>query len=109
MQKQNSSQYPVFNRQYNIIKSLGEGHTSKVYLGQSISNPNVQVAIKVLKEEFLQKEKGAIQSVESEIQILRSLKHSGIISLVEYGDQGVVEKPSGRKIDNMVYLILELV
>ena len=106
---QQINQYPVFNKQYNIIKSLGEGHTSKVYLGQSVTNPGVQVAIKVLKEEFLQKEKNAIGSVEAEIQILRSLNHSGIISLVEYGDQGIVEKPSGRTINNLVYLVLELV
>jgi 5'-AMP-activated protein kinase catalytic alpha subunit len=80
-----------------------------VYLGQDIANPSSQVAIKVLKEEFLTKEKDAIKSVEAEIQILRSLKHTGIISLAEYGDQGIVEKPSGRIINNMVYLIMEFV
>lgn len=62
-----------------------------------------------MKEDFLHKEKDAIKSVESEIQILRSLKHSGIINLFEYGDQGVVEKPSGRIINNMVYLVMEFV
>jgi serine/threonine protein kinase len=60
MQKQLPNQYPVFNQKFNIVKSLGEGHTSKVYLGQSIADPNVQVAIKVLKEDFLAKEKDAI-------------------------------------------------
>jgi serine/threonine protein kinase len=105
--KQLPSQYPVFNNKYNIIKSLGEGHTSKVYLGQDCTNSSVQVAIKVLKEEFLTKEKDAIKSVEGEIQILKNLKHAGIINLFEYGDQGVVEKPSGRVINNMVYLVLE--
>lgn len=109
MSKQLPSQYPIFNKKYNIVKSLGEGHTSKVYLAQDINNSQTQVAIKVLKEEFLTKEKDAIKSVESEIQILRSLKHQGIISLFEYGDQGVVEKPSGRVINNMVFLIMEFV
>ena len=107
--KQLPSQYPIFNQKFNIVKSLGEGHTSKVYLAHEISNPSAQVAIKVLKEEFLTKEKDAIKSVEAEIQILRSLKHQGIISMVEYGDQGVVEKPSGRVINNMVYLIMDYV
>ena len=60
MQKQLPQQYPVFNQKYSIVKSLGEGHTSKVYLGQAVANPNVQVAIKVLKEDFLAKEKDAI-------------------------------------------------
>ena len=63
----------------------------------------------MLKEDFLNKEKDAIKSVEAEIQILRQLKHAGIVGLVEYGDQGVVEKPSGRIINNMVYLIMEFV
>jgi hypothetical protein len=29
-------QHPIFNNTYEIIKSLGEGNTSKVYLGRSI-------------------------------------------------------------------------
>lgn len=29
--------------------------------------------------------------------------------MVEYGDQGIVEKPSGRVINNMVYLIMDYV
>ena len=29
----------IFNKKYNILKSLGEGHTSKVYLAQEIENP----------------------------------------------------------------------
>jgi len=99
----------VFNGKYNIMKSLGEGHTSKVYLAHQIGNPSIQVAIKVLKEDFLAKEKDAIKSVENEITILRSLKHTGIIGLLECGDSGVVEKPSGRIINNMVYLIMEYV
>ena len=98
-QKQLPSQYPVFNQKYNIVKSLGEGHTSKVYLAHQIGNPSIQVAIKVLKEEFLTKEKDAIKSVENEITILRSLKHTGIINILECGDSGVVEKPSGRIIN----------
>jgi len=32
-------QYPVFNGQFEIIKSLGEGNTSKVYLGRVINMP----------------------------------------------------------------------
>jgi hypothetical protein len=56
------------------------------------------VAIKVLKEEFLTKEHGGLQSVENEITILRTLRHSGIVGMLECGDQGVVTKPSGRVI-----------
>lgn len=37
MQKQLPSQYPIFNNNFYIVKSLGEGHTSKVYLAQNIN------------------------------------------------------------------------
>jgi serine/threonine protein kinase len=58
----------------------------------------LKVAIKILKEEFLQNEKDGIRSVENEITILRTLKHSGIVGMLECGDQGTVLKPSGRVI-----------
>lgn len=67
------------------------------------------MAIKVLKEEFLTKDGDGLQSVENEITILRTLKHSGIVGMLECGDQGVVTKPSGREISNLVYIIMEFV
>jgi hypothetical protein len=49
-----------------------------------------------LKEEFLAKEREALKSVENEVQILRTLKHAGVVGLLEAGDRGEVVKPSGR-------------
>lgn len=80
--------HPVFNNQYEILKVLGEGNTSKVYLGRSVNNYDKQVAIKILKEEFLTRDQDSIRSVQSEITILRNLSHSGIIGLLDYGDSG---------------------
>jgi len=39
--------YPIFNRQFQIVQDLGTGATSKVYLAESLSNPEVKVAIKI--------------------------------------------------------------
>ena len=58
------TQHPIFNNQYEIIKSLGEGNTSKVYLARSIAEPKKMVALKLLREEFLQRDKDSIKSVE---------------------------------------------
>jgi len=33
-----SQKHPIFNGQYEILKSLGEGNTSKVYLARSIQD-----------------------------------------------------------------------
>lgn len=109
MQRQLPQQHPIFNKQYEIIKSLGEGNTSKVYFARKLTNPSEQVAIKVLKEEFLKRDSDSIESVRNEITILKSLKHQGIISMLDYGDNGEVIKPSGRTLINLVYIVMEFV
>lgn len=100
--------HPIFNQRYEIIKSLGEGNTSKVYLGKIIGTENY-AAIKILKEEFLRRDNESILSVHNEITILKNLSHTGIIGMVEYGDAGQVVKPSGRIIDNLVFIVMEFV
>jgi len=67
------------------------------------------VAIKILKEEFLRRDQDSILSVHNEITILKNLQHAGIISMYEYGDAGQVLKPSGRIIDNLVFIVMEFV
>ena len=37
------------------------------------------------------------------------MKHSGIINMSEYGDSGKVVKPSGRVIENLVYIVMEFI
>jgi len=100
--------HPVFNDKYEILKSLGEGNTSKVYLGKLFGTEQY-AAIKILKEEFLRRDNDSILSVHNEITILKNLQHQGIINMYEYGDAGKVVKPSGRVIDNIVYIVMEFV
>ena len=58
-----------------MIKSLGEGNTSKVYLGRHTQN-GTHAAIKILKEEFLRRDKDSILSVHNEITILKNMNLS---------------------------------
>lgn len=58
--------HPIFNGEYEILQSLGEGNTSKVYMARKLSDKSV-VALKLLREEFLQRDTESIKSVESEI------------------------------------------
>jgi len=106
MQKQ---KHPIFNGEYEILSSLGEGNTSKVYLARSLKDPKQQFALKLLREEFLQRDKDSIKSVEQEIQILNGLKHENIVNIIGWGSDGHVKKPSGREITNLVYILLEYV
>lgn len=83
------AKHPIFNNQYEILKSLGEGNTSKVYLARSITDQSAkQVAIKILKEEFLRRDEDSILSVQNEITILKNLNHRGIIRMIDFGDAG---------------------
>jgi serine/threonine protein kinase len=104
----NSNKYPVFNGEYELLGSLGEGTTSKVYKARSLKDGKM-VALKLLREDYLQKEDDAITAVENEIQILMNLKHHNVIGIYSYGSDGKIVKPSGRKIENLVYIVLELV
>jgi len=104
-----ASKHPVFNNEYEILSSLGEGNTSKVYMARSLTDKNKVFALKLLKEEFLQRDAESIKSVEQEIQILQGLNHGNIINIIGWGSDGTVVKPSGRKIENLVYIQLEYV
>lgn len=83
-----------------------------MYLAQAIDHTQQLVAIKIIKDEFLQKDpSGARKAVLSEVVTLQALKqHTNIIKLLDYGDNGSVYKPSsGRTVDGLVYIVLEYV
>ena len=61
-----SKAHPIFNNEWEILSSLGEGNTSKVYKARNINDKRV-VALKLLREEFLSRDASSIKSVESEI------------------------------------------
>jgi serine/threonine protein kinase len=73
--------HPIFNQEFEILSSLGEGNTSKVYLCRSLKDPKKKIALKLLREEFLQRDGDSIKSVEQEIQILQGLTHTNIVSI----------------------------
>ena len=59
--------HPIFNNEYEILSSLGDGNTSKVYMCRSLEDPTKKVALKLLRDEFLNRSKDSIKSVEREI------------------------------------------
>lgn len=76
---------------------------------RSLEDKNKVIALKLLKEEFLQRDAASIKSVEQEIQILQGLNHPNIVNIIGWGSDGIVQKPSGRKIENLVFILLEYV
>lgn len=67
------------------------------------------VALKLIRQEYIRSSKDAISQVQQEIQILKGLSHENINQIIDYGNDGVVKKPSGRTIENLIYIILEYV
>ena len=65
-----SKKHPIFNDEWEVMKNLGEGNTSKVYLVRNVNDYSKMAALKILKQEFLSRDEDSIASVEQEIQIL---------------------------------------
>jgi len=111
MQSENteSKKSSIFNDEWEVLKNLGEGNTARVYLCQNLKDPKKLIALKLLRQEFLNQSKSHIKSVEQEISILHGLEHQNITKIIGYGSDGKVVKPSGRVIDNLIYIMLEYV
>ncbi|MBQ4218156.1 MAG: serine/threonine protein kinase [Butyrivibrio sp.] len=71
-------------KRYKILKKIGEGGTSEVYAAFD-KRTGKKVTVKVLKESG----KGFFKeraSMENEALMLKSLKHSGVQKLIDYGE-----------------------
>ena len=89
---------------YKLVKKLGEGGYSKVYLGHGPDGSSKPVAVKVIKS-FKGKETEVMQE---EVDNIKGLEHSNIIKLVDFGkDADIVKQPSG-KAKKCSYIVLEL-
>lgn len=99
----------MLNGQYVLTANLGEGKTSRVYRCHDLKDPKKKFAVKLLREEYLAKDPRNLQTVQHEMGVLQSLGHKGIVNQIETGIKGTIVKPSGRKINDLVYLMLEYV
>jgi serine/threonine protein kinase len=94
---------------------LGEGTTSKVYLGFLDKDPSKPVAIKIFKPEFLLSGEKAPEIFRNEIKALLSLDHPNIVKVYEYGVVGriILYQSSSKSVqvleENLWFLCLEFV
>jgi len=47
--KSDKKKFSVFNDEYNVVESLGEGKTSRVYLCHELKDPKKKVALKLVR------------------------------------------------------------
>jgi calcium/calmodulin-dependent protein kinase I len=79
---------------YDLKDLLGTGAFSQVVLAEHKEHSGDMVAIKCIDKRAL---KGKEDSLENEIKVLRKLKHSNIVQLIETFED-----------KNKVYLVMEL-
>ena len=92
---------------YTIIKTLGYGVSSKVKLAVN-TKTGEEVAIKIIKESFVQSQSKFTKYVLPEITTLMTLNNPSIIKLIEWSQDGILTKGSGEKKEGVVYMVLEL-
>ena len=86
---------------------LGEGKTAKVYRLRNIKDGQL-AALKLLKDDFQENfGETALHFIRNEIKILKGLNSKRVVKLLGYGSEGTVVKRSGRKIENLVFILLE--
>jgi len=91
------------------LSILGEGNTSKVYLVRDIRKPHLLYALKLIKNNFIQKHQENTEIIEQEMKILSILKHKNIIGTKSYGFDGSIVKPTGKIIGSLPYILMEYV
>lgn len=72
-------------------------------------NPNLKFALKLIKNEFINRDQENRDTVVQEMEILGSLKHKNIIGAVDQGFDGTISKPSGKVLKSLPFIIMEYV
>ncbi len=86
----------ILNNRYEILELVGQGGMASVYLGID-KTLNRNVAIKVLKSEFVENEQ-FLKKFEREAQAAAKLSHPHIVSVYDTGNE-----------DDIYYIIMEYV
>ena len=65
----------TFNDKDDLVKVLGDGRTSDVYLGEELACRHRKIIIKIYKDSFIQNRLDARKHIENEVSILRKIDH----------------------------------
>ena len=96
--------HDTLDKKYNIVKLLGIGGFSRVYLVTNI-NDNNQYAARIRKD--IQNEQSAKDDFEHELQITTALSGLNNPNIIHLFDHGVGELNIGTVKNNVNYMILE--
>ena len=100
----------TFNGKYRALQQLGDGMSSEVLLCEEIATDN-QVAIKIFKKDYLPGKStrdDEIAAFVNEVTILEKLEHRSIVSIHEYGYDGILSR-DGNVMAGLNYIIMEYI
>jgi len=91
---------------YSLLRTLGTGANSKVKLGLDKST-GFYFAVKIMDKGNSSVDHKMLELVKTEVETMGGLNHPNIVNLIEYSEEGVVEKSNGVK-KSVFYIVLEL-
>lgn len=97
----------ILNQQYKLLRLLGEGTTSRVYLSNRLKD-DFPVAIKIFKSEFLTSFSEARQIFINELTALKKLDHPNIVKMYDYGIDGKIVGEHAT-LDGIWFLAIEYI
>jgi len=99
----------IAHEKYRVVEIIGEGSYGRVYLVESLSLPRTQWALKEMEEASLPVEErdDALELFKREAEILCSLHHAGLPSVVDFYSQGgchyiVMEYVKGESLEEIM-------
>jgi serine/threonine protein kinase len=99
--KNNYKTIAILDNKFNLIKKLGKGSTSSVYLGYIINDPEQKLySFKIMKSQV------PTNIIEKEAKILSSLNGENTIKIYSYGKGNLINLKS-KKEKEIYYLMLE--
>jgi serine/threonine protein kinase len=101
-----SADYPIFNGKYEIVSLIDSGRAAHVYLGRSIKDPKVEVAIKINKKNKMCTSQ-AIKMARSEMKIHERMGHKNVIKIIDFGEHGKITKPNRESVDELFFIVME--
>ncbi|MBI5369267.1 MAG: serine/threonine-protein kinase PknK, partial [Planctomycetes bacterium] len=80
----------LLNQRYRILRALGEGGMSSVFLGEDTQQENRRVAVKVLLPEAARRE--TIRHFQHEFSLLTQLRHPHLAEVYDFGNDPATER-----------------
>ena len=102
----NESNYDVLDNKYSLIKKIGDGATSNVYLARNISDNKIS-AVKILKTGSGEKFKNNYKHFLREMEMLKKIDQKNIINITDGQSGGLLKKVDNSQ-ERVDYISLEL-